>query len=113
MRPISTITCNFKLMLAWCHIIQLLLFLILGLRWLISGYFPLSNLYESLLFLDWCLLFILIVAETKTRTKLLGAVVLTNNSFNYKFCKFDFTNTNARSSTPSSCITIKLANDAR
>jgi len=41
-----------------------------------SGYFPLSNLYESLLFLDWCLLFILIIAETKTRTKILGAVVL-------------------------------------
>ena len=55
---------------------NILLFLILGLRWLISGYFPLSNLYESLLFLDWCLLFILIVAETKTRTKLLGAVLL-------------------------------------
>ena len=53
-----------------------LLFLILGLRWIISGYFPLSNLYESLLFLDWCLLFILIIAEAKTRTKLVGAVIL-------------------------------------
>ena len=64
--------------LCWLGVISsnFLLFLILGLRWLISGYFPLSNLYESLLFLDWCLLFILIVAETKTRTKLLGAVVL-------------------------------------
>ena len=55
---------------------SLLLFLVLAFRWIISGYFPLSNLYESLLFLDWCLLFILIVAETKTRTKLLGAVLL-------------------------------------
>jgi len=64
--------------LCWLGVISsnFLLFLILGLRWLISGYFPLSNLYESLLFLDWCLLFILIIAETKTRTKLLGAVVL-------------------------------------
>ena len=64
--------------LCWLGVISsnFLLFLILGLRWLISGYFPLSNLYESLLFLDWCLLFILIVAETKTRTKLLGAVLL-------------------------------------
>ena len=28
-----------------------LLFLILGSRWVVAGYFPLSNLYESLLFL--------------------------------------------------------------
>ena len=64
--------------LCWLGVISsnFLLFLILGLRWIISGYFPLSNLYESLLFLDWCLLFILIVAETKTRTKLLGAILL-------------------------------------
>jgi cytochrome c-type biogenesis protein CcsB len=64
--------------LCWLGVISsnFLLFVILGLRWLISGYFPLSNLYESLLFLDWCLLFILIIAETKTRTKLLGAVLL-------------------------------------
>jgi cytochrome c-type biogenesis protein CcsB len=59
----------------WC--LQIFyFFLILGLRWIISGYFPLSNLYESLLFLDWCLLFILIIAEAKTRTKLVGAVIL-------------------------------------
>ena len=64
--------------LCWLGVISsnFLLFLILGLRWIISGYFPLSNLYESLLFLDWCLLFILIIAETKTRTKLLGAILL-------------------------------------
>jgi cytochrome c-type biogenesis protein CcsB len=64
--------------LCWLGVVSsnFLLFLILGLRWIISGYFPLSNLYESLLFLDWCLLFILIIAETKTRTKLLGAVLL-------------------------------------
>ena len=72
--PKITILSNF----CWIGVVtsNTLLFLVLGLRWLISGYFPLSNLYESLLFLDWCLLFILIIAETKTRTKILGAVVL-------------------------------------
>jgi cytochrome c-type biogenesis protein CcsB len=55
---------------------NLLLFLVLSLRWLVSGYFPLSNLYESLLFLDWCLLFILILIEAKTRTKLIGAIII-------------------------------------
>jgi cytochrome c-type biogenesis protein CcsB len=53
-----------------------LLFLILSLRWLIFGYFPLSNLYESLLFLDWSLLFILITIENITKTKIIGAVIL-------------------------------------
>ena len=47
------------------------IFLILSLRWIISGYFPLSNLYESLLFLNWCLLFIIFVIEFKTQTKTL------------------------------------------
>lgn len=55
---------------------NLLLFLILGFRWIISGYFPLSNLYESLLFLDWCLLFILMNLEIKTKTTLIGAIVV-------------------------------------
>jgi cytochrome c-type biogenesis protein CcsB len=64
--------------LCWIGIItsNVLLFLLLGLRWINSGYFPLSNLYESLLFLDWCLLFILIVIETKSKTKLIGAIIL-------------------------------------
>lgn len=64
--------------LCWVGIIasNVLLFLLLGFRWLNSGYFPLSNLYESLLFLDWCLLFILIVIEIKSKTKLIGAIML-------------------------------------
>ena len=37
-------------------IANILLFLILGSRWIVAGYFPLSNLYESLLFLTWTLL---------------------------------------------------------
>ena len=34
------------------------LFFILCSRWIVAGYFPLSNLYESLLFLTWILLVI-------------------------------------------------------
>nr|YP_009367473.1 heme attachment to plastid cytochrome c [Sarcinofilum mucosum]ARK14383.1 heme attachment to plastid cytochrome c [Sarcinofilum mucosum] len=37
----------------------------LGLRWFSSGHFPLSNLYESLLFLAWVLTTILIVVNNK------------------------------------------------
>jgi cytochrome c-type biogenesis protein CcsB len=64
--------------LAWVGTLSanLILFFILASRWLTSGYFPLSNLYESLLFLSWCLLFALKIIESKTKSKLIGAVVL-------------------------------------
>jgi len=49
---------------------------ILFLRWIISGYFPLSNLYESLLFLTWTLLIVYLYIEKKTRSPLIGAILL-------------------------------------
>lgn len=52
----------------------LLFTLLLG-RWITESYFPLSNLYESLLFLSWCLLFLVLFLEFKTRTKLIGAIL--------------------------------------
>lgn len=47
----------------------------LSMRWIDNNYFPLSNLYESLLFLDWCLLFIQLVLIQKTGDKLVSAVL--------------------------------------
>ena len=44
------------------------------LRWVNSGHFPLSNLYESLLFLSWCLLILYIYIETFTKTLFLGVL---------------------------------------
>ena len=52
------------------------LFFILCLRWLVAGYFPLSNLYESLLFLTWVLLTTYLYIETKTNSKLIGSVLM-------------------------------------
>ena len=57
-------------------IANILLFFILCSRWIVAGYFPLSNLYESLLFLTWTLLTIYLYLEFKTKSKLLGAVLL-------------------------------------
>lgn len=53
-----------------------LLFFILCSRWVVAGYFPLSNLYESLLFLTWILLTIYLYLETKTKSKLIGSVLI-------------------------------------
>ena len=51
-----------------------LIFSLLGLRWLNFGYFPLSNLYESLLFLAWGITFITIVLENRSRISLIGSI---------------------------------------
>ena len=55
---------------------NLLLIFILASRWIVAGYFPLSNLYESLLFLTWTLLTIYLYLENKTKSKLIGAVLI-------------------------------------
>lgn len=44
-------------------------------RWYMNGYFPLSNLYESLLFLSWCLLTAYLFIEKKSKTSLLGFLI--------------------------------------
>ena len=53
-----------------------ILFFILCSRWVLAGYFPLSNLYESLLFLTSMLLTIYLYIETKTKSKLIGSILI-------------------------------------
>lgn len=45
---------------------------LLGARWLEAGYFPLSNLYESLFFLAWGITVIHLLAENMSRSRLVG-----------------------------------------
>jgi len=53
---------------------NLSLFILLGLRWLNFGYFPLSNLYESLLFLAWGITFITFIIENRSQVSLVGSI---------------------------------------
>jgi len=46
---------------------------LLGARWLDAGYFPLSNLYESLLFIAWGVTAVHFLAEATSRSRLVGA----------------------------------------
>ena len=46
----------------------------LSLRWFKEGYFPLSNLYESLIFLSWTISFIHLVVESKTQSRIVGSL---------------------------------------
>ena len=56
-------------------VISNLIFVItLGLRWFNEGYFPLSNLYESLIFLSWGISITHLFVEFKTQSRLIGAI---------------------------------------
>jgi len=55
---------------------NILLFFVLYSRWIFAGYFPLSNLYESLIFLTWTLLTIYLYIEFKTKSRLIGAILI-------------------------------------
>lgn len=55
---------------------NIVLFLFLADRWIENGYFPLSNLYESLLFLSWILLSVHLILEYKASSKLFGSLLM-------------------------------------
>lgn len=48
---------------------------LLGYRWITSNYFPISNLYESMLFLAWGLSFGSLIIKLNLKTRLIGAIV--------------------------------------
>ncbi len=47
---------------------------LLGARWIEAGYFPLSNLYESLFFVAWGITAVHLFAEHLSRSRLVGVV---------------------------------------
>jgi len=47
---------------------------LLGSRWLEAGYFPISNLYESLFFLAWGVTTAHLIAESMSKSRLVGVV---------------------------------------
>jgi cytochrome c-type biogenesis protein CcsB len=47
---------------------------LLGARWIEAGYFPLSNLYESLFFLAWGITAVHLLAERSSRSRWVGIV---------------------------------------
>jgi len=49
--------------------------LLISLRWYSSGHFPLSNLYESLIFLAWTIQLVLIGLEKKSNNSIIGILL--------------------------------------
>nr|WGH12947.1 cytochrome c biogenesis protein ccs1 [Echinothamnion sp.] len=63
-----------------CLSLTILVNITLGLslltRWIYNKYFPLSNLYESMIFLAWSIILIQILIESKTKNKLIGSITI-------------------------------------
>ena len=66
LKQFSKITSNLSL---------ILLFIYLSCRWIVGHYFPISNLYESILFLICILSFLLVFGEYKANSQILGSII--------------------------------------
>jgi cytochrome c-type biogenesis protein CcsB len=64
------------------------LFTVLLSRWILNGYFPLSNLYESLLFLTWSLTSTNIILEDKHNSKIISSINIPICLFIIAFASF-------------------------
>jgi cytochrome c-type biogenesis protein CcsB len=67
---------------------NLSLFILLILRWINYSHFPLSNMYESLLFLAWSLTLLQIILEKISNNTFLGAIVSPLALFTTSFASF-------------------------
>ena len=67
---------------------NLSLALLLLVRWVSSGHFPLSNLYESLIFLAWAFTSIHILGTTVTSLPFLAAITAPTTLLTYTFAAF-------------------------
>jgi cytochrome c-type biogenesis protein CcsB len=64
----------FKLSRIFILVSNILFTITLAWRWIKEGYFPLSNLYESLIFLSWGISVIHLIVEQKTKSRLIGSI---------------------------------------
>nr|YP_010619625.1 cytochrome c biogenesis protein ccs1 [Tayloriella tenebrosa]WAX03638.1 cytochrome c biogenesis protein ccs1 [Tayloriella tenebrosa] len=73
-------------------LINIILALSLITRWIYNRYFPLSNLYESMIFLAWSITLIQIILENKTKNQLIGAITIPVTLFIIAFTSLSLPN---------------------
>nr|QJH88246.1 CcsA [Pterocladia lucida] len=66
-------------------VINILIGSSLFIRWISHGYFPLSNLYESLLFLSWGITLVHLILEQQNNSKIIGAISIPITLFTVAF----------------------------
>nr|YP_010336662.1 cytochrome c biogenesis protein [Rhodospora sordida]UNJ15068.1 cytochrome c biogenesis protein [Rhodospora sordida] len=69
-----------------------ILFITITARWIETRHFPLSNLYESLLFLTWGTTFTSLALENKTRSNIVGSLITPLATFIIAFATFALPN---------------------
>ena len=65
-----------------------ILLMLLIIRWLNYGHFPLSNMFESLIFLSWSLTLLQLVLEKLSKNNFLGAILSPIALFTNSFASF-------------------------
>nr|YP_009774125.1 c-type cytochrome synthesis protein [Caulacanthus okamurae]QIZ74742.1 c-type cytochrome synthesis protein [Caulacanthus okamurae] len=89
---LNLILINFQILNSFGTICTIITNLSLGssllIRWINNKYFPLSNLYESLIFLTWCLTFVHLVIEKQNNSKIIGAISAPISLFIIAFSSF-------------------------
>nr|YP_010904231.1 heme attachment to plastid cytochrome c [Catenella fusiformis]WCH57482.1 heme attachment to plastid cytochrome c [Catenella fusiformis] len=83
---------NFQMLTNWGTVFTIIINLCLSttllIRWISNAYFPLSNLYESLIFLTWGLTLIHLILEKENNSKLIGAINIPISLFIIAFTSF-------------------------
>ena len=72
----TTIIANFSLLI------------LLLIRWITYGHFPLSNMFESLIFLSWSLTLLQLILEKLSKNNFLGAIISPIALFSNSFAAF-------------------------
>lgn len=86
---------------------------LLGARWLEAGYFPISNLYESLFFLAWGITGAHFIAERMSQSRFVGAVTAPIALGITALCHVNLTRRYAIICPPGAGVEIQLVDDAR
>ena len=70
-----------------------ILLMSLIIRWVNYGHFPLSNMFESLIFLSWSLTLLQLILEKLSKNIFLGAILsqiaLFTNKIKFKTCRYN------------------------
>nr|AIT94135.1 heme attachment to plastid cytochrome c [Marsupiomonas sp. NIES 1824] len=95
-----TVLKNYYFLFSKLNLVSLIaLSSLLILRWYSSGHFPLSNLYESLIFLAWTIQLLFITLEKKTKNFIVGILLSPTILFIDTFANFALPNNMQTSST--------------
>lgn len=91
-----------RVLMAFSNVLLVVLLLV---RWKNAGHFPLSNLYESLMFLSWCCTFLYLTVDINSLTNPFNTVLIENPT------KANNNQATKESISPSTGVTLSTLTD--